>query len=275
MTAPKRELDVHMAVDGANMTCTSCHRTEKHAIAGKALSVSVSGGGQTLGCADCHAGTPHKTNTLLNRHANKVACQTCHVPTFSRVLPTKIWWDWSTAGQDKSVPKDKYGLPTYDKMKGDFRWGKDVVPNYQWFNGTVERVLIGDPIDPGKTVHLNFPKGARGDINAKITPFKIMLGKQPYDAGANVMAMPHLFGKGGYWDTYDWASAIASGMKAANQPYTGKFGWVETDMFWKVNHMVVPKNKALGCNDCHSSKGRLDWKTLGYAGDPRQLAKKK
>jgi octaheme c-type cytochrome (tetrathionate reductase family) len=276
MAAPKRTLDVHMAVDGANMTCTDCHRTEEHVIAGKALSVSVAGSGQTLGCSDCHAGTPHKTNALLNQHANKVACQTCHVPTFSRVLPTKVWWDWSTAGQDKSpIPKDKYGMPTYDKQKGDFRWAKDVVPTYLWFNGNVDRVLSGDAIDPSKTVHLNFPKGTRTEAAAKITPFKVMTGKQPFDAGANVMAMPHLFGKGGYWDTYDWTSAVAGGMKAANLPFSGKIGWVETDMFWKVNHMVVPKAQALGCNDCHSAKGRLDWKALGYAGDPRQLAKKR
>jgi len=273
LTEPKRDLDVHMGVDGANMTCTACHKTAKHVIAGKALSVSTSGGGQTLDCNDCHAGAPHKSKPDLNRHAKKVACQTCHIPTFARSLPTKLWWDWSTAGQNKPIQKDQHGQNTYDKMKGDFRWGKDIVPSYMWFNGTVDRVLIGDKIDPGKLVHLNYPQGARAEAGAKITPFKVMTGRQPYDAGNNVMVMPHLFGKGGYWDTYDWGSAIASGMKAANQPYSGKFGWVLTDMYWKVNHMVVSKNKALGCNDCHSAKGRLDWKALGYPGDPQQFKK--
>jgi hypothetical protein len=52
-------------------------------------------------------------------------------------------------------------------------------------------------------------------------------------------------------------------------------GWVETDMYWKVNHMVVPKQKALGCNECHSTGGRLDWKALGYSGDPRQSARRR
>jgi octaheme c-type cytochrome (tetrathionate reductase family) len=253
------------------MICTSCHKTVKHVIAGKALSVSTSGGGQTLDCHNCHAGAPHKNNAVLNRHAEKVACQTCHVPTFARALPTKLWWDWSAAGQDKPIQKDQYGQNTYDKMKGDFRWGKDIVPSYMWFNGAVNRVLIGDRIDPSKVVHLNYPQGARAEAGAKITPFKVMAGRQPYDAGNNVMVMPHIFGKGGYWDTYDWGSAIVSGMKAANLPYSGKFDWVSTDMYWKVNHMVVPKNKALGCSDCHSEKGRLDWKALGYRGDPQQV----
>jgi hypothetical protein len=39
-------------------------------------------------------------------------------------------------------------------------------------------------------------------------------------------------------------------------------------MFWPLTHMVVPKEKALGCTDCHGDRGRMDWKALGYAGDP-------
>ena len=265
---PSREMDVHMAVDGANMTCTSCHRADKHAIPGRALSVSVSGSGETLECATCHAGSPHKKLTVLNRHAQKVACQTCHIPTFARTLPTKVYWDWSTAGQDRKPEKDQYGLATYDKMKGDFKWGKDVRPVYRWFGGSVERVLMGERIDPSSIVHLASPKGRRDEAGAKITPFKRMVGKQPYDAGSGVIAVPHLFGPGGFWQTYDWSSAIASGMKTAGLTFSGKYDWVQTDMYWKVNHMVVPKSKALMCNDCHGDRARLDWKALGYEGDP-------
>jgi len=268
----KRTMDVHMGVDGANMACVDCHKGSKHVIPGRALSVSVSRGGTTLDCSTCHAGTPHQSATL-NRHAERVACQTCHIPTFSRMLPTKVWWDWSSAGQNKKPVKDEYGLATFNKMKGDFKWAKNVTPTYLWFDGRIERVLMGEKIDPSKVVHLNYPRGER-DKGAKITPFKVMKGKQPYDAGNNVMAVPHLFGKGGFWKTYDWSSAIADGMKAAGLEYSGKYGWVETDMYWKVNHMVVPKEQALKCNDCHGAGGRMDWKALGYAGDPREAANK-
>ena len=270
MSKPPRSMDVHMGVDGANMACTDCHKSQKHVIPGKALSVSVSGGGQTLDCGDCHAGTPHKGKPLLDKHASRVACQTCHVPTFARTLPTKMWWDWSTAGKDQAVPKDEYGLATYDKMKGDFKWQKDVQPVYLWFNGAVDRVLMGDAIDASRVTHLNYPRGARADRTARVTPFKQMRGKQPYDAGSNVIAVPHLFGPGGYWQTYDWNSAIAGGMQKAGLAYSGKYAFAETDMYWKVNHMVVPKAQALGCNECHGANGRMDWKALGYAGDPRR-----
>ncbi|OGA53188.1 MAG: cytochrome C [Betaproteobacteria bacterium RIFCSPLOWO2_12_FULL_63_13] len=270
---PKREMDVHMGVDGANMTCVDCHKGSNHTIPGKALSVSIASGGATLGCDTCHAGSPHK-NAQLNVHAKTVACQTCHVPTFARTLPTKIWWDWSMAGKDMPVTKDEHGLATFDKNKGSFTWGKNVVPAYRWFNGKVDRVLMGDKIDPSGVVHLSSPEGSRG-ADSKITPFKLMKGRQPYDAGNKLIAVPHLFGKGGFWATYDWGSAIASGMKTAGLEYSGKFDWVETDMYWKLNHMVVPKDQALKCANCHGANGRMDWKALGYEGDPMKSATRK
>lgn len=268
MGAPKRSIDVHMAVDGKNMTCSSCHKAVNHAIPGKALSVSAMGGGTTLNCTDCHAGTPHGKNAVLNKHAAKVACQTCHIPTYAKALPTKTWWDWSTAGKDGPVSKDQYGQPLYDKQKGDFKWEKNAKPVYMWFNGSVSRYLLGEKIDPTKVTHLNYPLGDRLDKNAKITPFKIMRGKQPYDSGNNVLAVPNLWG--GYWKHWDWNKAMADGMQAAGLPYSGKYGFAETDMYWKVNHMVVPKAESLKCNDCHSKTGRMDWKALGYPGDPRK-----
>jgi len=266
MGAPKRLTDVHMAVDGANMACSACHKTEKHAIPGKALSVSATGGGTTLDCSDCHAGTPHPKNATLNRHAGKVACQTCHIPIFARALPTKVSWDWSTAGKGAPGEKDQYGLPIYDKQKGDFKWEKDVKPVYRWFNGSGDRYLLGDKMDPAKVTHLSSPRGDRNDKAAKLTPFKIMQGKQPYDSVNNVLAVPNLWG--GYWGTGTGTSHCRR-HESGGLEYSGQYGFAPTDMYWKVNHMVVPKAQALKCNDCHAKDGRMDWAALGYAGDPR------
>lgn len=272
LAKPTRARDVHMAVEGSNMSCTACHQSDRHQIPGKALSVSVSGGGQTLDCSTCHAGAPHKKNAMLDKHAKRVACQTCHIPNFSRDLPTKVWWDWSTAGKEQPVTKDAHGMPLYDKMKGDFRWAKDVRPTYLWFNGSVDRYLLGDAIKPGQVTYLNRPRGSRADSTARIAPFKVMEGRQPFDTGSNILISAKLFG--GYWNHYDWSKAATDGMKEAGLPFTGKVGFTETKMFWKVNHMVVPKAQALKCADCHGPSGRMDWKALGYPGDPRKPAKK-
>lgn len=57
-------------------------------------------------------------------------------------------------------------------------------------------------------------------------------------------------------------------MKASGLPYSGKYGFAETIMYWPINHMVAPKEEALSCLDCHCDKGRMDGKALGYANDP-------
>jgi octaheme c-type cytochrome (tetrathionate reductase family) len=273
MTDPTPDIDIHMG-GAKKFSCQDCHKSSDHSLKGRAVSVSVGNGPRLMACTDCHKSDAHK-KSVLNKHAGRVACQTCHIPTFAKDRPTKMWWDWSTAGKDvkpEDVPKDKYGEKTYDKMKGDFKWEKDVVPTYFWYNGSIARYLAGDKIDPSKVVKLSSARGNRKDRGARIFPFKVMRGKQAYDSGNNTIAFVNVFGPPGsdaYWAKYDWNAAIAGGMKAAGQPYSGKFGFVETSMVWPVNHMVAPKAKALTCDDCHGGKGRLDWKALGYKGDPR------
>jgi len=46
-------------------------------------------------------------------------------------------------------------------------------------------------------------------------------------------------------------------MQTAGLPYSGKFGFVSTEMSWPITHMVAPKTDALGCAQCHSANGRL------------------
>jgi len=266
MTNPTPATDVHM---GKGMTCQSCHKTKDHAISGDSLLVSQ-GEGMRVQCQDCHKNDLHK-NTLLNKHAKRVACQTCHIPAIAKALPTKVWWDWSKAGLEMAeIPKDRFGEKTYDKMKGEFRWDKDFSPSYYWYNGKVERLLPGDKFDTGKPAALNAPIGNRKDPDSLITPFKVMRGKQPYDKGKGYMAYVQLFGPQGYWTTYDWNKSITNGMNAAGLPYSGQYDFVETSMVWKVNHMVAPKDKALKCADCHGKPGRFNWQELGYSADPRK-----
>jgi len=278
LTNPTPDVDVHMGK--LRFTCQSCHKGKDHTMKGEALSVSVGSGPRAMGCTDCHKADVHK-NAFLNKHAKKVACQTCHIDVFAKEKPTKTWWDWSAAGKDvkpEEVKKDKYGEKTYDRMKGDFVWEQNVVPTYFWFNGTVDRLVPGQKIDASKVVKISSANGSRKDPNAKIMPFKVMKGKQPYDSVNNTLAFVNVFGaptsESAYWVKYDWNKAIAAGMKAAGQPYSGSYGFVETSMVWSVNHMVSPKDKALKCTDCHSEKGRLDWKALGYAGDPMKKGKR-
>jgi octaheme c-type cytochrome (tetrathionate reductase family) len=266
MISPSPDLDVHMG--GLGFTCSSCHAGDNHKISGAGHGSSAAGTNH-ISCTNCHKENIHK-NKILNNHISAIACETCHIPTFAREEPTKSWWDWSLAGQDKSDVPDQYGMQTFDKKKGAFKWSKNVVPEYRWYNGKADYYEFGDTINPAEVVSLNKLSGDINDGNAKITPFKLMKGKQIYDSENNYLVVPKLFGTDGYWNTFDWNTASKLGMESIELPYSGKFGFVETEMYWTINHMVAPTKFALKCTDCHtkSESKRLDWEMLGYKGDP-------
>ena len=271
MKSPSREHDVHMGSDGRNFACQACHATDNHRIKGNAMVVSPLGDNH-LACTECHEAEPHG-ETLLNNHMARVACQTCHIPYIAKEMPTKLSWDWSAAGEDiQDPPKDEYGMHTYNKNKGSFVWGKNVVPAYTWYNGRAGGYLVGDKIDPEQVTRLSYPLGDINDRAAKIYPFKVHVGKQIYDKNNNYLITPKLFGSpkdpDAYWVNFDWNKAAEAGMKATGLAYSGEYGFAPTAMYWRINHMVTPAGKALGCLDCHGDNGRLDWQKLGYNGDP-------
>ncbi len=270
---PSKDIDVHMG--GKNFQCIKCHTSKDHKIQG-AMHASLAQGIKHFECTGCHKGELHKNKMDINKHLSSVACQTCHIPEFAKKIPTKMFWDWSHAGNKKyETPKDMYGKPTWAKKKGSFKWEKNARPEYYWFNGKQSVTIEGDKVRNNKLHVFNPQKGNIRDKNSRIMPFKVMRGKQAYDTGTKMLLIPHLFGKGGYWKTYDWNKSFASGMKKAGLPYSGKFDWIATEMYWPINHMVSPKEKALTCKDCHSEKGRLDWKKLGYKGDPKKIGGRK
>jgi len=153
---------------------------------------------------------------------------------------------------------------------------------------------VGEEIDPGKITILNAPMGNREDPASRIFPFKIHAAVQPYDTERDVLVVPKLCG--GYWETFDWNDAISEGMEAVGQEYSGSYGFTETKMYTSIHHQVAPKDRSLGCADCHEDSAvecsrchkkakdhplptlggriypgderRLDFEALGYEDDP-------
>jgi thiosulfate reductase cytochrome b subunit len=174
-----------------------------------------------------------------------------------------MWWDWSQAGRlnpdgKPFTEEDAKGFETYSSKKGDFVWEKHTLPEYRWFNGTVRYTLLGDEIDPTGVVPVNEILGDARSPDARIWPVKVMRGKQPYDTEYNTLVAPLTTTDNGYWKTFDWNRAIELGMQAVGQPYSGKYGFVATEMFWPITHMVAPSHEALACDECHVRDSRLD-----------------
>ncbi|HSM94151.1 MAG TPA: cytochrome c3 family protein, partial [Anaeromyxobacteraceae bacterium] len=248
---PTEAIDVHM---GRGMECSDCHAGPSHAF--KGAGVHTPAHTQRVSCADCHGAAPHAgkvaTNgTQLDTHAQKIGCQTCHIPKFSRGQFGKVDWDWSTAGDNTkgvagviTTKVNDDGTPnaaslnsvvTYDYIKGNFTWQKGIAPGYRWSNGKSTHALTsdkGDLVAKGLTssdadrISLGEPVGGPGD--GKIMPFKVMRGRQAvYIDGVNsFVPVPNVFGPGSFWGTvqapgfsfatydFDGAGPIAAGAES-------------------------------------------------------------
>jgi len=279
---PPRDVDVHMSRKGANLACIDCHVGSGHKWAGSRYVMTVGDPGKRAPgaprakatCTSCHTQAPHKKTSIigikLNGHVDKVACETCHIPAFARGgVATKIFWDWSKAGKLKNGKPYKEGgytqgngkeRETYMTLEGSLKYGENIRPTYRWFNGVMRYVTIATKIDPSRPVQINSFSGSYDDPGARIYPFKRMQTIQPYDKGNKTLVYPHLWGDDpdAFWGNFDMGRAVARGMKDAGRPYSGQLGYVRSQSWWPINHMVAPKEKAVQCDECHTrDNGRL------------------
>ena len=279
MYDPNSAVDVHMASEGPNLTCQSCHTTIEHKIAGSRYEMDLQGITDMQSCETCHSDHQHAIN-IIDQHTDRIACQTCHIPVYAKEQYVKTWWDWSTAGELKDgegdfegrkvwkVQKDENGNKIYMTPKGSFEWGKMLTPEYVWFNGNTTYITLDDTFDPNSIVAINTLNGDIDDPNAVIFPTHKLGGMQPYDAVANSLVVPNLFPTNpetAYWKNWDWAKAIAGGQASVGREFSGEYGFAETEMRWPLTHQVSPADKALSCVSCHRPNGVLDFAALGYS----------
>jgi cytochrome c len=234
-----KETDVHAA---KGMVCVDCHQTKNHRIPTGFDPNNWASDGIRLSCADasCHGAKPHH-DADLDRHAAKVACQTCHIPRTGGAF-AKDFTVWEQGS-------DKFYEPTTLKREAN-----ETVPVYAWYNGTVKN-----------TPHFIGPKGSRKDGKSKITPFKIFQGKAFYEK------------KGGALLSMDFAPPMSNGDTRAGVESAARTlgmkdpvrvakdavtGW--QTIYFGSNHLVT-RNKALNCANCHAPNGVLNLKELGYS----------
>ncbi|MCX6173926.1 MAG: tetrathionate reductase family octaheme c-type cytochrome [Ignavibacteriales bacterium] len=259
MFDPTKSIDIHMGIDGTNLQCVDCHKTEHHIISGQLYSLASNNRNRAT-CEECHTETPHD-DAILNKHTLKIACQTCHIPVYAKVNATKTDWNWSTAGKLKDgqpfEEDDAEGNHTYLSIKGNFKWGKNLKPDYIWFNGTAEHYLLGDKVaDTTKPLVMNTLNGSYRDVDSKIIPVKIHRAQLPFDPVNKILIQPKLYaekkGEGALWKDFNWQTASAVGMKEVNLPFSGKVSFIQTEMYWPINHMVSSKENTVKCTECHT-----------------------
>ena len=265
--------DVHMgskASGGQDMTCQACHKTKEHKIGG--ASSMMAHYDSRVACIDCHSGkmAPHqksKNGVILNGHLASIACETCHIPLFNKAQATKMSWKWSDVGKDLTAD-EQFDKETFMKKKGSFTWGMNVTPVYAWSNGQITRYMVGDKIkDTSKPVVMTAPVGSIKDSRAKLYPYKLYTGDQPMDSKYRYLNIFQQYKS--LWDDYEWDKALKGG--SGILPYSGKYEFVKTVSYIGVSHEVAPKEDAVQCGECHMGGKRMNWKELGYKGDPMKL----
>jgi hypothetical protein len=249
---PPYTSDVHLSPDGANMLCQDCHVVTNHQIPGKGIDLRVAEGGSVKACSSCHTATPHG-NSRLNRHADRVACQVCHIPRYARDMPTEMSRDW------RHPTWNPAGCNGQGAWIGEEVKASNVLPAYRFWNGQSSVYDLRDSVsaDPDGAFTL---ARARGTIqDGKLYPIKVHTAYQPRHNASGRMVQYDVL-----WNFmtgfFEQAAARGVSFMGLSGPYT----WVQTRAEQLITHGVAPKANALQCNACHNNGPQMNLKDLGY-----------
>jgi hypothetical protein len=237
---PSPGYDVHLV---GGIMCVDCHHTEGHKVAGGGYIIARDDIDYEVTCTNCHTEPVHSgDNAIINAHTARVACQTCHIPLIARdpALPTQMTRDYT-----QPVLNEANGL--YGPKVG--KQG-NVIPDYLWWNGWTKT-----PPEP---------VGSIDDPSAKITPWKPMSVTAPFDAETKE---PIYIKQGVYKIKGSLDAAVAKGVEASGQEYSGSWEPHTESMWFDAQHQVAPAAESLKCADCHVPEGRLNFAALGYSAE--------
>lgn len=257
--------DRHMATTGGNLVCQACHTTSHHKIAGRGTDLRPldSNAGVSCSTSACHPtknGASGHSTTDINKHVGRVACQTCHIPTFAKnatdslaTEATEMHRDWTKPEWNASKARWE---PTSTKANNQ-------TPKYRHWNGTSWGYNLKDPvmIDPNTGAYaMSRPEGGINDSNSMLYPFKYKTSKQAFAPGLNILIA---IDTSKYWSMpappyvptqADINASVAAGLTNMGYSSTMPFSWVTTDEYQLITHEVpTAANNVLTCTKCHVS----------------------
>ncbi len=262
------QFDVHMNTSGPNLQCQRCHAFQRHRVIGKGSDIRPTDDphrGAEVACTTCHAEMAESGHdrSPINSHIARVACQSCHIPTYAKVA-TEIHRNWLTHhdGTDATTCTAEAPCPGHPYTEKS----STLIPQYRWWNRKSDNMLLYDDASRSyNSVRGTYPTSRpMGDVtDGKLHPFKYKTARQPMMvANHRLIAIDtsvYLTGNGNVDE------AVGSGLENmgynANEPYE----WVTTETFQLINHGVEPSGNALDCNACHDNTSRMDLQgALGY-----------
>jgi nitrate reductase cytochrome c-type subunit len=275
-TTADRNFDVHMAAStNGNFACQKCHTTQLHKIAGRGSDLRQTDLDVKMSCstASCHstksASNGHVT-TGVNKHVNRVACQTCHIPKSAKNAADTAATEATEMNRDWSTPEWHVAN---NRWEPTVTLANDIKPQYKFWNGTSWGYSLKDPaaIDPAKGKYpTSRPVGTiAGTDSSKLFPFKYKTAHRPYATNLGILIPIET-------KTYFAGAGTAGGVEASilssltlmgysnTEPYT----WVDDDTYQLLTHEVPPATgNVLACTNCHISTTatQMNLQSLGYA----------
>jgi len=261
--------DVHMATTGGNLQCQDCHVTQNHRIAGKGSDLRATDLDVNfmIDCSDCHSSSPHD-NSTIDQHTARVACQTCHIPTYAKNASDTAATE-ATETSRTWLSTESTAVPYHPASTK----ANNLTPRYRFWNGQSDNYLLGDEavLNPATGNYpTSLPVGSVQDkVNNrtnKLYPFKYKTAQQPMTT-SSPNSPPNILialDTSVFFAGADADAATAKGLENMGMS-GGTWKWVQTETFQSLNHQVSPKEQALQCTSCHGSTSRMDLQgELGY-----------
>ncbi len=239
------EQDVHLAKNGANLSCADCHSALNHKISGRGIDLRQTEAPAPT-CQACHSEAPH-TDSTLNRHANgQLSCQVCHIREFAKGGATELSRDWTVPTWNQAFCSGQGGFVGHEE-KASF-----IKPEYVWFDGTSYVYNIGDTIEPNPVTGVYNTARAQGgpfDGKSSIVPIKRHFTNTALHESGKIIPPVIMW----MFMTGDFDLAVQKGME--EQGMSGDYSLVAADAEMMITHGVEPKEMAPNCVECHDGSG--------------------
>ncbi|MES9992290.1 MAG: hypothetical protein ABW098_10075 [Candidatus Thiodiazotropha sp.] len=253
---PTPQIDIHMSAAGESLTCADCHDAGGHRLKGRGLDLRPNDVAEHFTCESCHD-QPHgdysdRVGSSRDKHATRIACQTCHIPTYAKGVATETNRDWEDPHFSAAACNGRGGwLPREDKAL-------NLTPSYHWFDGTSQVYVLGEDLadypstvleDGSEAITLGLPNGSVNTQNAKIYPMKEHTSKSAVHDTSNSLIAHSTFE---FFRTGSFDTAVQTALEQTGRSgdsYTVK----KVHTYQTINHGVEDSSAALECGSCHAS----------------------
>jgi hypothetical protein len=251
---PTSDLDFHMSSAGANMNCADCHDAGGHRLKGRGLDLRPNDVPERFTCEACHDQPHNDYNDRIggsrDKHASRVACETCHIPTYAKGMPTEVSRDWLKPHFSPAACNGRGGWLPEEIKQGN------LTPSYEWFDGTSQVYVLGESLDDylpmttladgSQAFTLGKPNGAVDSVGAKIFPMKEHVSKSARDQNNRLIGHSTFE----FFRTGDFDKAVQSALQQTGREGES-YDIVQVHTYQTISHGVEAKTTALECGDCH------------------------